>query len=98
MKVLPHHMPLPPVEKNTSLSLVENDRNGFLEKIKSAVEDVNRLQLDAEKKTSVLAVDENAPIHETMIALEKADISFRFMARVRNRVLEAYQEIMRMPI
>ena len=35
-------------------------------------------------------------IHGTMIALAKADMSFRLLLQVRNRALEAYQEIMRM--
>ncbi|MGH8514522.1 MAG: flagellar hook-basal body complex protein FliE, partial [Gammaproteobacteria bacterium] len=34
----------------------------------------------------------------TMVALEKADVSFRFMMQVRNKVLEAYQEIIRMQV
>ena len=37
-------------------------------------------------------------LQETMVALEKADVSFRLMMQIRNKVLEAYQEIMRMQV
>ena len=37
-------------------------------------------------------------LQETMIALEKADVSFRLMMQIRNKVLDAYQEIMRMQV
>ena len=37
-------------------------------------------------------------LHEVMIAMEKADISLRFAVQVRNKAIDAYQEIMRMPI
>ena len=37
-------------------------------------------------------------IHETMIAIEKAEISFKLMLQVRNKILEAYQEVMRMQV
>ncbi|WP_028317409.1 flagellar hook-basal body complex protein FliE [Desulfobulbus elongatus] len=37
-------------------------------------------------------------LHEAMIAMEKADISIRFAVQVRNKAIEAYQEIMRMQV
>ncbi|MGO9212512.1 MAG: flagellar hook-basal body complex protein FliE [Syntrophales bacterium] len=37
-------------------------------------------------------------IHDAVIALEKADLSFRKMIQVRNKILEAYQEVMRMQV
>ena len=37
-------------------------------------------------------------LHETMIAMEQADVSFRFMMQVRNKIVEAYQEILRMQV
>jgi len=45
-----------------------------------------------------LIAGESKNLHETMIAMEKADISFRLMMGVRNKIIEAYQEIMRMQV
>lgn len=45
-----------------------------------------------------LAVGEATNIHETMIALENAKLSFELVVQVRNRILEAYQDVLRMQI
>ena len=45
-----------------------------------------------------MATGRSHNIHETMIALDKADVSFRMLTKVRNKAVEAYQEIMRMQI
>jgi len=37
-------------------------------------------------------------LHDTMLALEKADLSFRLMMQVRNKIVEAYQEVIRMQV
>jgi flagellar hook-basal body complex protein FliE len=41
---------------------------------------------------------QTANLHETMIALEKADVSFQLMLQVRNKIVGAYEEIMRMQL
>jgi flagellar hook-basal body complex protein FliE len=70
----------------------------FADALKGAVADTNRLQREADGAAmSVLAGDAGS-LHQAMIALEKADISFRTLLQVRNKVLEAYQEIMRMQV
>jgi len=43
-------------------------------------------------------LQDSGSIHEAMIALEKANISFRVMMTVRNKIMDAYQEIMRMQV
>lgn len=40
----------------------------------------------------------NVDLHEMMLAMEKADISLRFLVQVRNKAVDAYQEIMRMQV
>jgi len=66
--------------------------------LKNAVGEVNDLQQMADKAIQSLVADGKGDLQETMVALEKADISFRFMMQVRNKVLEAYQEIIRMQV
>ena len=62
------------------------------------VSKVNDLQINSEHAIQGLASGENKNLHEVMIEVEKASISFQFMAQVRNKALEAYQEVMRMQV
>ncbi|HEY3308092.1 MAG TPA: flagellar hook-basal body complex protein FliE [Desulfuromonadaceae bacterium] len=62
------------------------------------VSKVNDLQTQSEKSIQALASGENKNLHEVMISMEKASISFQFMSSVRNKALEAYQEVMRMQV
>jgi flagellar hook-basal body complex protein FliE len=72
--------------------------SGFVETLKAAVEDVNKTQLDADKAVERLQTGESKNLHEVMIAMEEADISLRLTVQMRNKALEAYQEIMRMQV
>jgi flagellar hook-basal body complex protein FliE len=66
--------------------------------LKDALGEVNQLQQMADKAIQQLVADGKGDLQDTMVALEKADVSFRFMMQVRNKVLEAYQEIIRMQV
>jgi len=70
----------------------------FGDMLKQAVTEINQLQNSADKAITSVQLGQSGSIHEAMIALEKADISFRAMMQVRNKILEAYQEIMRMQV
>ena len=77
-------------------ALVEGPK--FAEVLQGTVETVNRFQQEADTAARDFAAGEPQSLHETMIALEKADISFRLLNQVRNKAVEAYQEVMRMQI
>jgi flagellar hook-basal body complex protein FliE len=62
------------------------------------VSKVNDIQVQSDKSVQALASGENKNLHEVMIAVEKASISFQFMSQVRNKAIEAYQEVMRMQV
>jgi len=68
----------------------------FLDLLRAEVRQVNELSVTADAKATDLVTGASGDIHGTMIALAKADLSFRLMLQVRNRALEAYQDIMRM--
>ena len=68
----------------------------FSKVIKGAINRVNTLDREANRSVVDL-LQGKADIHETMIALQKADISMRLLLTIRNKVIEAYREIMRMP-
>ncbi|MBZ4643750.1 MAG: flagellar hook-basal body complex protein FliE [Deferribacteres bacterium] len=67
----------------------------FADLLKNALKDVNDAQLNADEAVKKVLNGETQDIHETMIALQKADVSLKLMMEVRNKLLEAYQEIMR---
>ena len=66
--------------------------------IQQSIAEVNRLQGEADNAVQDLNTGSNKDIHGTLIALEKADISFQLLMQVRNKIIAAYQEIMRMQI
>jgi flagellar hook-basal body complex protein FliE len=62
------------------------------------VNDANTQQLNADASVERLATGQTDSVHETMLALTKADLSLRVFMEVRNKVIEAYQEVMRMQL
>ena len=70
----------------------------FADTLKEAVNDVNQMQLNADKKIQELATGKTDDIAGVMIATEKADIALRAMVQVRNKIIDAYQEIMKMQV
>jgi flagellar hook-basal body complex protein FliE len=80
------------------LNEVQKETIPFSEFLKNSIADVNKLQLEAGKLRQQLVTGEIYDIHQVMIAAEKASISMQFAIQVRNRLVEAYQEIMRMQI
>lgn len=62
------------------------------------VRDVNAKQLEAGGQVRAMLAGEDIPLHRVMIATEEASVSFQLMVEVRNKLLEAYQELMRMQV
>ena len=67
----------------------------FSDMLKQSISNVDRLELEAEQAAQDFTVGKTSGIHETMIALEKADISFQLLMQVRNKLISAYETIMR---
>lgn len=70
----------------------------FSDHLKSAMGEVVDLQDQAKTAMQQMVGEGKGDLQETMIALEKADVSFKLMMQIRNKVLDAYQEIMRMQV
>lgn len=68
----------------------------FGEELKKTLEQVEGFQQEADKAVSKAATGGAEQIHETMIKMEEAGISMRLLLKVRTKMLDAYQEIMRM--
>lgn len=70
--------------------------NGFDKLMQEAIGKVSQMQNDAEKAVKELA--SGGDVTQAIISMEKADMSFQTMVEVRNRLLTAYEEIMRMQV
>ena len=71
---------------------------GFGEFLTESLQKVNDLQKDADAATVQIAEGGEAGIQEAMVAIEKADVAFKLMMEVRQKILDAYQEITRMQV
>jgi len=87
---------IPPIEK--AVGKVQGSRESFSDTLKKFITDVNTLQNKASEAEENLATGEITDVHEVMIAVEKANTSMELMLEMRNKIVEAYQEIMRMPV
>lgn len=70
----------------------------FGQLLKKTIEEVNQTQIQSDRMTEKLVRGENVDLHQVMIASQKASITLQTTMEVRNKVVEAYQEIMRMPM
>lgn len=62
-----------------------------------SLNEVNQLKLDADEAINDLAAGKQKDIHQTMIAMEKADVAFQLLMQIRNKIITAYETVMRMP-
>ena len=93
--IAPHDLGLKTGNEDQKLAVDSGSINRTFEKL---LQDVNQQQLNAEAKQIELMVTENKDIHGTMLALEKADLSMRLMLQIRNKLVSAYEEVMRMQV
>jgi len=68
----------------------------FSERLREFAEGVQDSQATAEQAMHDFAEGRNDDIHGTMIQMQEADIRFRLATNIRNRVIEAYREVLRM--
>lgn len=86
---------LPQKEKGESIKTVPGA--DFKKILGNSIQEVNKLQTQANESVQGMVLGKT-DIHTTMIAMEKAGISFRLMMAVRNKMISAYEEVMRMQI
>jgi flagellar hook-basal body complex protein FliE len=77
---------------------VGTEVRSFQDVLADAVTEVQHLQTEADSTIKQLVAGEIKDVSEAMVAVEKADVSFQTMMTVRNKVMTAYEEIMRMQI
>jgi flagellar hook-basal body complex protein FliE len=87
-----------PLEGLEGPSSLEGGSKTFGDFLKDSISQVNGLQNDANLAMEKLASGESRDLHETLLAVERAEIAFKAMNQVRSKVIDAYKEIMRMQI
>ncbi|MGR3301054.1 MAG: flagellar hook-basal body complex protein FliE [Candidatus Scalindua sp.] len=96
-------VPIGPIQNGNKIDLkfdkAEKQSGGsFKETVSNFVNEVNDLQVKAGESVENFATGKVENVHEVMIAMSKAEISFKFMMETRNKLVDAYKEIMRMQV
>ncbi len=81
----------------TNKSKATSNGPAFSDRLKSAMTDVNVKQHVADDSIEQV-IQDKLGVHEGMLAVQEADISLRLLVQVRTKVMEAYKEIMHMPV
>jgi flagellar hook-basal body complex protein FliE len=72
--------------------------NGFADALRAVARPATEAGAAAEQAIVRLATGEGQDLHQSEIAMQKADLAFQWLLQVRNKVLQAYQEIMQMQV
>lgn len=86
------------VEGPSSLDSSSDTGKSFADTLKDAVSSVNELQKSSDKFAQNIATGKTDDVAGAMIAAERADIALRVMVQVRNKIIDAYQEVMKMQV
>lgn len=85
-------LPQPVIGENSAkIETFQETLNGF-------IKNVNDLQGEAGRSVERLLTGEIKDVHDVMIAVEKAGTSFELMMEIRNKMIEAYHEVLRMQV
>jgi len=76
----------------------ETSKTSFGDVLKDSIKKVGEIEKEADQEVQKLVTMESGDIVNTMMAIEKADMSFQMMMLVRNKIISAYEEIMRMQV
>ena len=76
----------------------QEDRTRFGALLKDAISTVNDLSKQSDREIQKIITGETDELHTAVIAMQRAGISFEMMMQVRNKIVQAYQEVLRMPV
>ena len=87
--------PIEPGQVGSSKPATNAEGKTFSEVLTESIQEVNRMQLDADTAIEKLATGEIKDLTEVVSAMQKAELTFSTLMQIRNRLVDAYQEIMR---
>ena len=76
----------------------QEDKTRFGALLKDAISTVNDLSKKSDMEIQKIITGESDELHTAVIAMQRADVSFQMMMQVRNKIVQAYQEVLRMPV
>ena len=79
-------------------SKADEGQSNFQQLFEKTLSETNQKKLHAHEMQDGLATGEHRKLHETMIASQDASLSFKMVTQVRNKVVDAYKAIWRMPV
>jgi flagellar hook-basal body complex protein FliE len=85
------------LEKTEPRKTLRDPISDFKKALSESIDEVNRLEQEARQKAEGM-VQGKVEIHEAMIAMEQANLSLRLLIQIRNKMIAAYEEIMRMQL
>ncbi|CDM65643.1 flagellar hook-basal body complex protein FliE [Pyrinomonas methylaliphatogenes] len=77
---------------------VSSAPTSFAEMVRQTIDALDQSQKGAEMEIARAVAGESPDLHQTIIALQAADLNFQFALQVRNKLIGAYEEIMRMQV
>lgn len=86
------------IDKPEKQATTDDVASGFQSAMKKAIGGVNDLQSNADNMAVKMAQGDIEDVHQAMLAMNKAKLALDLTITVRNKVVEAYQEIMRMQV
>ena len=87
-----------PSVPGSRLNQTSKSGTSFADVISNALDEVNNLQIESSKMTDSFISGESDNIHSVMMAGSKANLALQMTMQVRNKVMEAYKEVMNMQI
>jgi flagellar hook-basal body complex protein FliE len=74
----------------------EPESGTFTDALRDAIEQVEQLQSTSDQQVGELLGGDRSDVQNVMIAIEKADVAFQLMMQVRNKIVNAYQQVSQM--
>jgi flagellar hook-basal body complex protein FliE len=90
--------PAPIASPTLAGSILGAGSSSFGEYVKTSVESLDRMQKGAEQEIGKAVTGESQDLHRTIVALQTADLSFQLALQVRNKFINAFEEVMRMQV
>ncbi len=89
-------LPLPPIAQQVPQP--GGDEGSFQNLLSDALSSLGKVQAEAESSAVQLVSGQPVELHEVLLATERASLSFQLVVQARNKVVEAYQDVMRMQV
>ena len=98
ISIIPSNLGIELPSLNTNKNPASKPQESFGEVLKNFLGEVNSLQKEAGQKVEELSLGGDVDLHEVMIKAEEAAIAFQLLLEIRNKLMDAYQELMRMQV